>query len=598
MSQRSKPPIEAPELIDDRAIASADQDRLRHAGFSEELAELVRNVPAPANVALFGSWGAGKSGLGRLLRKQLDGKDGIRCVVYDAFKYADFPLRRDFIAQVASSLDIDTPEFHERLYTETTSSQIKLPLGGMAKLLGLFALAALAGMGLFLGLSALTAALLPGSFHSNFKPVLQSGPVLLVTPAALLAAFVALANKWIPIEHKRSKPSSEEEFESTFRKLIEKSKANKLVIFIDELDRCSPAEVVSTLGSVRTFLDVKSCVCVVAADQVVLERALSESLKQATPIHRANPYYSAGSEYLDKVFQYQLSVPPLMPRRLSGFALRLLDGRGGIWEEIDHDRVVSALIPVHVRSPRRVKTLLNAFVITYRIARRRHEEGALHAPPRERADEIAKLVCLRHEFPLFAAELRIDAQMPQYVLEIAGVLRNEDSATEWLEERPGQVRAEVWERAGAYAQGMIDVDVLLPGGNSESDHEELLHARHRHGSQLLAYLQGTARIPGPGRDLVHLETGGEAFDLSPAFADDLEDQAVAGDFDEVLQRIGALEDRQQRQSALRMLARRATEAETSRERENVLSAMTAAAVRIADAPTEDDQRQGGADAEE
>jgi hypothetical protein len=122
---------ERAELIDDRAIASADEDQLRHTGFSEELAELVRTVSAPANVALFGSWGAGKSGLGRLLRQQLDGKDGIRCVIYDAFKYADFPLRRDFIAQVASSLEIESPEFHEQLYTETTGTKIKLPLGGL-----------------------------------------------------------------------------------------------------------------------------------------------------------------------------------------------------------------------------------------------------------------------------------------------------------------------------------------------------------------------------------------------------------------------------------------------------------------------------------
>jgi hypothetical protein len=583
-----------PELIDDRAITAIEQDRLRHAGFAEELAQLVRNVKAPANIALFGSWGSGKSGLGKLLCAQLDDKDGTRCVTYDAFKYADFPLRRDFIWQVASALKVEDDKFREHLYTETRSSKIKLPLGKLGSLLLLFALAALAGMTLYLALSILVAAVLPGNFHSNFKPVLQSGPVLLVTPAALLAAFVALANKWIPIEHTRSRPSSEEEFERAFEDLIAKVKTKKLVVFIDELDRCAPRDVVSTLESVRTFLDIKGCVCVVAADQAVLERALSEALDQATPIHRANPYYSAGSEYLDKVFQYQLSVPVLMPRRLSGFALRLLERRSGIWEEVDHDRVVSVLVPVHVRSPRRVKTLLNAFAITYRMARRRYEEGVLRTPPQERVGEIAKLVCLRHEFPLFASELVTDARMPRYVLDIAELLRVDDGRG-WELEKPEQVRTEVWERAAAYAAEEIDVDVMLPNGLTESDRQALQHARHRHGSQLLAYLQSTARIIGPTRDLVHLETGGEVFGLSPAFADDLEDQAAGGVTDDVAARILALKDTAQRENSLRLLARRAAEAETPSERRNVLSAMSAAAVSVADAPKAVKHQQGDGD---
>jgi hypothetical protein len=60
MNRRSEEHNEPIELIDDRATASTDEDRLRHGGFSEELAELVRNVPAPALWIL----GAGKSGLG------------------------------------------------------------------------------------------------------------------------------------------------------------------------------------------------------------------------------------------------------------------------------------------------------------------------------------------------------------------------------------------------------------------------------------------------------------------------------------------------------------------------------------------------------
>ncbi len=92
---------------------------------------------------------------------------------------------------------------------------------------------------------------------------------------------------------------------------IDRSSDQRLVVFIDELDRCAPSEVASTLESLRTFLGVEGCIFIVAADQQVLEHALTRHLRQATPPDLANPYYSAGSAYLDKIFQYQLSFPPI-----------------------------------------------------------------------------------------------------------------------------------------------------------------------------------------------------------------------------------------------------------------------------------------------
>lgn len=82
----------------------------------------------------------------------------------------------------------------------------------------------------------------------------------------------------------------------------------RLVVFIDELDRCDTSTVVATLDSQRTFLDAPGCVFIVAADQQVLEEALTERATQATPVDSGNSYYSAGSEYLDKTFHYQVDL--------------------------------------------------------------------------------------------------------------------------------------------------------------------------------------------------------------------------------------------------------------------------------------------------
>ncbi|NUT98623.1 MAG: hypothetical protein HOY78_42110 [Saccharothrix sp.] len=134
-----------------------------------------------------------------------------------------------------------------------------------------------------------------------------------------------LHRKSFVVERKTEKADSDEQFEDLFCELVDEADLDRLVLFVDELDRCAPAEIVSTLDAVRTFLGVDKCIFIVATDQQVLEQALTKSLSQATPADPTNPYYSAGSAYLDKVFQYQVSIPPLLPQSVTRFAADLRD---------------------------------------------------------------------------------------------------------------------------------------------------------------------------------------------------------------------------------------------------------------------------------
>ena len=91
------------------------------------------------------------------------------------------------------------------------------------------------------------------------------------------------------------------------------------MVLIDELDRCSPQDVVTTLTALRTFLDQEHCIHIVVADRDVLERALKQ-LPQVSPFNQSSPYYSSASAFIDKVFQHQLELPPLRVARLTKFA--------------------------------------------------------------------------------------------------------------------------------------------------------------------------------------------------------------------------------------------------------------------------------------
>jgi hypothetical protein len=531
------------DLFADQEVSSAEADRLSHSRIADQLAELVETVPARSNVALYGPWGSGKSGIGNLLREAVTKRKGTRFARFDAYKYAEAPLRRNFISAVATQLGITKQKYHRDLYTGRTRTDIAIPASRWLRIVGVFA-------GLLLALAVPIAAIIaliawpqPEPFGEAFAKLAGQAANAALVPAALLSALITLSSKTLQVDRSVGKPESDEQFESIFADLVSDSGARRLVIFVDEIDRCSPDEVVATLDAIRTFLGADNCVFVVAADQHVLEESLTQAAKHETPTDEANPYYSTGSAYLDKIFQYQVSLPPLLSQRITRFAADLVNNREGLWSEIVSDHVVSVLVPTHVTSPRRVKHLLNAFALSYRLAEERHRQGLLAANPSEFAASLAKLVCLRVEFPLFARDLQIDARLPEMVLYVL----HDPEATEF--DRSWNSRA--IERAQAYAvRGAAPASLMTdePTGDDDDVQRTALSSNQ----QLLDYLRRTKAVAGPSRDLVYMHSSGAAFGLDGELAMAIEDAAEVADFAAVRERL-AVDDPELRRGAIDLM---------------------------------------------
>ncbi len=548
--------IVASDLIPDRALRAGDPDEFDYAPLASRVAELCDAAETPVNIALFSPWGSGKSSLYSLIERRLAALGGhSRLIRYDAWRYGGDGLRRNFIAHVARELhlpheDPHYSEFNRGLYEN--QRRVSLTLPGLwsalrnARLWPLVALAVfLAAVGALLGVDSV----LIGALISTF--------LLLIT--ALVDAG--------KVEIEQSKPSEDEEFFSRFTRLVEWAtdesapvrgarvraaerwdrlrqtvaehvglyrllfwwsekvearpyplpKPRRLVFFIDELDRCSRADIVKTLKALRTFLDADRCAFIVAADRRVIEQALGE-VEQSTPSEPEVPYYSSAGAYLDKIFQHQLALPPLQGSRLTSFAgvlvekqiARSKDGPG-FWRELQEagegdilDDALYALIPSHVRSPRRVKVLLNNFVVTAKLA----EARGVYVPAR--APEVAKLVALRTEFPVFAAVLFREPRLASYWTEAA-------VPPDHRIEQVQRLMAEIADSPGpaAYIDGLDQT-------GSGSTSEEL---STRHFEELRRYLERTADTSDPGRDLLYLEAPGKIYNLDPEFGERLERDA-------------------------------------------------------------------------
>ncbi|MFF1337807.1 hypothetical protein ACFVYT_07800 [Streptomyces sp. NPDC058290] len=160
---------------------------------------------------------------------------------------------------------------------------------------------------------------------------------------------------------------------------------------------------------------------------------------------------------------------------------------------------------------------------------------------------LARLVCLRVEFPLFARDLLLDHRLCDYVL----MLDTDRSA-----DLGPFVSEQVKEAARGYAGFTSQVDRQLSVDSSE---EDAAAVRKHHGRQLVAYLHRTRSLSGPGRDLIFLQTSGSVFGLPAALAETLEQHAQNADLGPMQSAVADLSPAE-RPAVLALLIQQAREA--------------------------------------
>src|SRR5690606_1825753 len=108
-------------------------------------------------------------------------------------------------------------------------------------------------------------------------------------------------------------------FREELRELIESSKITRLVVLVDELDRCLPTAVIDILEAIRLFLFVEGTVFVLAADEQMIEYAVRRHFPDL-PV--AQSEYT--KHYLEKLVQVPIRVPSLNQLQTKNYVRFLL----------------------------------------------------------------------------------------------------------------------------------------------------------------------------------------------------------------------------------------------------------------------------------
>jgi hypothetical protein len=156
-----------------------------------------------------------------------------------------------------------------------------------------------------------------------------------------------------------------------------------LVVFIDDLDRCSDDVVTQVCDAVKLYLDAPGLIFVIACDLSVLARGVSAAARGEA---------NEGRAYLEKIVQVAYRLPP--PQE--GQVRRLINGyvQQSRTAGLIDDQVKLILAERAGRNPRRIKRIINSFVVEYQLnpAWRRAPLGVA---------QLARVIVLQHLYAPF-----------------------------------------------------------------------------------------------------------------------------------------------------------------------------------------------------
>ncbi|NSB15177.1 KAP family P-loop NTPase fold protein [Clostridium beijerinckii] len=355
---------------------------------AETLAEYIidKTTETPFNVGIFARWGEGKTTfldyleeeLVRLNKKENNENFKTYIVNYDASEYEE----KDKIwASIMRAMFLQyekTTWFPKLFYT------LKKILCNIRRFVT-YVLSYILSLLIVCVLSASSLAVLWSDWNNKWNILAASGitimaiiilitKVLLPTVKALLQSAVPLSEKIInniSLPNYVDKLGERENIKKDLSILVEawlnrrKNNSKRIVLIIDELDRCSEKGIIEFFQSMQLFLKVPQIIIIFAIDQEYLKKALSNSFK-ITDKKELDEFLL---EYLDKYINMPISLDTdvnylayidyLLSNVIKNeLYFAISDGE----KEVIKSTIET--IPIPLLTPRKVKKLVNMLVLS------------------------------------------------------------------------------------------------------------------------------------------------------------------------------------------------------------------------------------------
>jgi predicted KAP-like P-loop ATPase len=273
-------------------------DLLYYEAIAKTVVKLVRETPTvPVTVGVHGDWGAGKSSVLKMVELAFSKDERVLCLWFNGWTFEGF---EDAKAVVIETI-VDELRRARPGVTKVADAARKVLKRvdwlKLAKKAGGFAFTLATGIPSISQLTGLVE--VATGLVSKAKDV----------SAEDLKGFAEQAGEYIKkADEADHLPEQIHAFRKEFEELLQAVDVDRLVVIVDDLDRCLPQTAIATLEAIRLFLFVARTAFIIGADELMIEYAVREHFPDLPPTSGPVPY---ARNYLEKLIQVPFRIPAL-----------------------------------------------------------------------------------------------------------------------------------------------------------------------------------------------------------------------------------------------------------------------------------------------
>lgn len=284
---------------------TTDKDFLGFDIHANLIKELIKDEKMlPLTIGLFGDWGSGKSSILEVLKKEIEKEPKTACLYFNGWVFEGYDDAKAALLETILKEFEDEKKFGAEIKDDIKklfkSVKWMRVIGFGMKHIALPAAAAyMTG-----GLSIIT------QLVSGLKDAAEN-PVDLVAKIKGNGTEEYL-KQFVKEYEDNDKFDVVRKFRDDFEELLKKSKIDKLVIIIDDLDRCLPERIIDNLEAIKLFLNVKNTAFVIGADPRIVRHAIEYRYKdKIVDTNAENTNDRIVNDYLEKLIQIPYTLPKL-----------------------------------------------------------------------------------------------------------------------------------------------------------------------------------------------------------------------------------------------------------------------------------------------
>lgn len=293
-------------------------DLLNNQAIAKTVVSLIeKSDDQPVSIGIHGDWGAGKSSILKMIEEQLDKEPTIFgkkycCIRFNGWKHQGFEDSKVAIMSAIVS---------ELTAKEGLAHKAKDVLEKLWKNINWMSVAKAAGRTAF-GIATGTAPV--AILTSAVELLKEKGSTSEGVTSVIESVGGYLEDSKINVD--TSSNTEFVEFQKNFKELLDKASIKKLVVLIDDLDRCLPEVAIGILEAIRLFMFTGETAFVIAADESMIRYAVKKHFPDVIDEQKYNAGIEFSNKYLEKLIQVPFKIPALGDVEACNYIMLLMVG--------------------------------------------------------------------------------------------------------------------------------------------------------------------------------------------------------------------------------------------------------------------------------